>query len=148
MTQVLKKTAERLESEEAAQLLGYQTKKQSNEEIHWSLAKQIVSLRKQLKELSDYNLKLSQQMKPLSNDQMDKDWEKIMRQADVGKDVIENLPSEFKKQNYGRFVAATLSGKILSCKDTLDELNEELNNIDLDENYYVTKIGFKTITEI
>jgi len=148
MTQILKKTAEQLESEEVARLLGYQTKKQSNEEIHWSLAKQIVSLQKQLKELSDYNLKLYQQTKPLSNDQMDENWEKIMQQADVGKDVIENLPSEFKKQNYGKFVAVTLSGKILLCEDTLDELNEELNNIDLDENYYVTKIGFKTITEI
>ena len=65
-----------------------------------------------------------------------------------GMEIINAMPLEFKKRNRGKFIAITYTGKILLLSESLISLNEGLSKIEIDENYYIDKIGYKTITKI
>ena len=52
------------------------------------------------------------------------------------------------KPSKDKGLGITLSGNVLTIKNTLIELNDYLNTVDLKENYYVERIGYKSITTI
>lgn len=68
--------------------------------------------------------------------------------ADLGRQIISNLSTDFKLKNNGKFTAVTFTSKILAVCNTLEELNRKLAKIDLTENYYIERIGFKTIAQV
>jgi hypothetical protein len=69
-------------------------------------------------------------------------------QMKLGEQVIESLPEHFRCENEGRFVAVTFRGNVLALSNDLVELNEKLATLHLKENYYLSKLGSETITEI
>jgi hypothetical protein len=68
--------------------------------------------------------------------------------AVLGRQIVSELPKGFKSKNYGRFVAVTFTGKVLAVCDTLESLNNEIVKKNLKENYYIERIGYRTITQI
>ena len=66
----------------------------------------------------------------------------------VGMYIVSNLSLEFKVKNYGQFVAVTFTGEILTVCDTLKALNEKIAKKGLKENYYIARIGYRTIAQI
>lgn len=72
----------------------------------------------------------------------------IELKADLGRQIVSNLPFEFKVKNHGQFIAVTFTGKILTVCDTLKALNEEIAKKELKENYYIGRIGYRTIAQI
>jgi len=66
----------------------------------------------------------------------------------IGKSLISQLSEEEHKKHFGKFVAITLKGDIISTKNTLKELNEDLARQDLSENYYIEQIGSESIAKI
>jgi len=72
----------------------------------------------------------------------------IELKADLGRQIVSDLPFEFKVKNHGQFVAVTFTGKILTVCDTLKALNEEIAKKELKENYYIGRIGYSTIAQI
>lgn len=72
----------------------------------------------------------------------------IELRASLGREIISELPMDFKTKNYGKFIAITFSRHILAVCDTLQQLNRELAKTSLKENYYIEKIGFRTIAQI
>jgi len=72
----------------------------------------------------------------------------VKLRANLGRQVVSNLPFEFISENHGRFVAVTFTGKILTVCDTLTALSKEIAKLDMTENYYVARIGYRTIAQI
>lgn len=68
--------------------------------------------------------------------------------ANLGRRIVLSLSKKFIETNKGRFLAITYTGRILAVTDTLQELNEEIALKELKENYYIERIGHKTITHI
>ena len=68
--------------------------------------------------------------------------------ANLGKEIISNLPSIFRLENNGRYVAVTFTGKILAITDSLEALNKSIAKMDLKENYYIDRIGYKNIAQL
>jgi len=72
----------------------------------------------------------------------------LEREVKLGEKLIDNLPSDFKSKNMGKFIAITYDGKILAVCDSLLELNEELCCIKPNENYYLARIGHSSICKL
>lgn len=68
--------------------------------------------------------------------------------ANLGKEIISDLPSKFKLENNGRYVAVTFTRKILAITDNLEALNKSLAKMDLKENYYIDRIGYDNIAQL
>jgi hypothetical protein len=68
--------------------------------------------------------------------------------AALGRQIVSNLSTQFKKQNNGRFVAVTYVGKFLAVCNTLESLNKEIAKKNLKENYYIERLGHSTIAQI
>ena len=79
------------------------------------------------------------------------EWEEpsaVELKADLGRQIVSNLPFEFLSKNHGRFVAVTFTRKILAVCDTLEALNRKIAEKDMKENYYIARIGYATIAQI
>jgi ParB family chromosome partitioning protein len=72
----------------------------------------------------------------------------VVTKADLGRQIVSNLPFEFLSKNHGRFVAVTFTRKILAVCDTLEALNRKIAEKDMKENYYIARIGYATIAQI
>jgi len=68
--------------------------------------------------------------------------------AALGREIVSKLPTHFRSENNGRFIAVTFTGKVLAVCDTLESLNKEIEKKNLKENYYIERIGYRTITQI
>jgi len=68
--------------------------------------------------------------------------------ATFGRQIVSKLPTEFRSENNGRFIAITFTGKVLAVCDTLESLNKEIAKKTLKENYYIERIGYSTIAQI
>ncbi len=66
----------------------------------------------------------------------------------ISKAIVSRLSKKFLKENYGKYIAITLTGNILSIKDSLKNLNEDLAPKNISEDYYIEKIGFKEIVKL
>jgi len=72
----------------------------------------------------------------------------LREEADLGEKVVNALPKRFLRRNHGKYLAITYSGKRLALEDTLGELNEHLAREMPDENYYVCRIGYPSLSRI
>jgi len=68
--------------------------------------------------------------------------------ASLGRRIVSSLPKRFIEDNKGRFIAITFTRKILAVTDTLRELHEKIIESELKENYYIERIGHKSIAQI
>lgn len=68
--------------------------------------------------------------------------------AIFGRQIVSNLSASFRKENNGRFIALTYTGKVLAVCNTLEALNKEIAEMHLKENYYIERLGFSTIAQI
>jgi hypothetical protein len=69
--------------------------------------------------------------------------------ATLGRQIVSKLLSPEAKSKYkGRFIAVTYTGKILAICDTLEVLNQRITKMHLEENYYIERVGYSTITQI
>ena len=68
--------------------------------------------------------------------------------ATLGRQIVSNLPTRFRKENNGRFIAVTYTGKVLAVCNTLEALNKEVGEKHIKENYYIERFGHSTITQI
>lgn len=68
--------------------------------------------------------------------------------ANLGRQVVSKLPTRFRIENNGRFIAVTYTGKVLAVCNTLEALNKEIAEMHLKENYYIERLGFSTIAQI
>jgi len=68
--------------------------------------------------------------------------------ATLGKQIVSNLPTRFKKENNGRFIAVTFTNKVLAVCDSLESLNKEIAKKNLKENYYIERLGYSAIAQI
>jgi len=72
----------------------------------------------------------------------------VEMKAKLGRQIVSNLPAQFRADNRGRFVAVTFTGKKLAVCDTLEALNKEIAEKKIKENYYIERIGYDIITQI
>ena len=72
----------------------------------------------------------------------------LEQECKLGEKLINNLPSDFKDKNKGKFIAITYGNEILAVRDSLLELNEELCRIKPDRNYYLARIGHSSICKL
>ena len=72
----------------------------------------------------------------------------VVLKAQIGRQIVSRFPESFLEENRGRFVAVTFKGKFLTVSDTLHDLIEELSTLDLKEDYYIERIGYKSIAQI
>ena len=68
--------------------------------------------------------------------------------AILGRQIVSKLPTRFRSENNGRFIAVTYTGKVLAICDTLESLNKEIAKKNLKENYYIERLGHSTIAQI
>jgi len=68
--------------------------------------------------------------------------------ANMGRQIVSKLPVRFRKENRGRFIAVTFTGKVLVVSDTLEALNKEIAKKNMKENYYIERIGYESIAQI
>ncbi|MHB8702274.1 MAG: hypothetical protein ACYC7D_14825 [Nitrososphaerales archaeon] len=68
--------------------------------------------------------------------------------AKLGEQILSNLPVEFQDKNVGRYIAVTFSGDIIAVADTIHDLNRSLLGKVKTENYFLARLGHKTLTEI
>ena len=75
----------------------------------------------------------------------------VKLRASLGKEIVSHLQTTFKQKNNGRFLAVTLSGKVIAVCDSLEALNKEIVKKKLRENrenYYIERIGYPAVTQI
>ena len=72
----------------------------------------------------------------------------IELRASLGRQIVSELPAKFRTQNNGRFIAITFDHKIIAVCGTLEALNSEIAKKIIKENYYMERIGHRTITQI
>jgi hypothetical protein len=96
----------------------------------------------------DYNLWL----RPVLAKMMSLDYEyeesDVEMRARLGRQIVSNLPIQFRENNKGRFIAVTFRGRVLSVCDTLESLNRELAGRKIEENYYIERIGYTAIAQV
>lgn len=68
--------------------------------------------------------------------------------AKLGRQIVSDLPTKFKLQNKGKFIAITYTGKILAVCKTLESLNKEIIKKGPKENYYIERLGYDAITQL
>lgn len=68
--------------------------------------------------------------------------------AILGRQIVSKLPTKFRSENNGRFIAMTYTNKVLAVCDTLESLNEKIAAMHLKENYYIERLGHNTIAQI
>jgi hypothetical protein len=68
--------------------------------------------------------------------------------ASLGKQIVSELPEDVKAKNQGRYIAVTFSRKVLAICDNMYSLNLELAKKAPKENYYIARIGHRTIAQI
>lgn len=68
--------------------------------------------------------------------------------ANLGRQIVSELPAKFRIENNGRFIAVAYTGKVLAVRNTLEALNKEIAEKHLKENYYIERLGHSTITQI
>ena len=68
--------------------------------------------------------------------------------ATLGRQIVSYLPAQFRKENNGRFVAVTFTGRVLAVCNTLGSLNKEIAEKNLKENYYIERLGYSEIAQI
>ncbi|GAF75600.1 unnamed protein product [marine sediment metagenome] len=66
----------------------------------------------------------------------------------LGKQIVASLPIKTLKENFGKFIAVSFSGKIITINESFQELNKEIISQGLTENFYVTRIGHESLTNI
>jgi hypothetical protein len=72
----------------------------------------------------------------------------IELRATLGRQIVSKLPAHFRSENNGRFIAVTFTGEVLAVCNTLESLNKEIAKKNPKENYYIERIGYRTITQI
>jgi hypothetical protein len=72
----------------------------------------------------------------------------VEMRANLGRQIVSNLPVHFRSKNEGRFIAVTYTSKILAVCNNLEALNKEIAGMHLKENYYIERLGHSTIAQI
>lgn len=66
----------------------------------------------------------------------------------LGKKIVASLSKKTLDENFGKFIAVSFSGKIITINESFQELNKEIISQDLNENFYVTRIGYESLSTI
>ena len=68
--------------------------------------------------------------------------------VNLGRKLVSKLPSKFREENQGKFIAIGLkSGDVIAIKDSLEDMHKELALNRPKEDYYLEHLGFDYVTE-